>query len=182
METPQTNVRIKPGIKAQAIAAAKAEGISLSQFVERALIAWLTGQCTGADTAMDTGAGLIPGLVSRIEAIEAALAALPPIVSSSTMGIPIVEATPTPAPKQPSQDGRGGASPPIQVPGHPTESKGLTVGDALVAAGAEISEAHAMGSNRDQRMLSRYGVKAAAWLQEQGWRRRGRSWYPPVGG
>ena len=98
METPQTNVRIKPGIKAQATAAAKAEGLSLSQFVERALIAWLAGQCTGSDTAIDTGAGLIPGLVSRIEAIEAALAALPPIVSNSVLGIPRTEATPTPAP------------------------------------------------------------------------------------
>ena len=181
METPQTNVRIKPGIKAQATAAAKAEGLSLSQFVERALIAWLAGQCTGSDTAIDTGAGLIPGLVSRIEAIEAALAALPPIVSNSVLGIPRTEATPTPAPKQPSQDAREGASPRPQVSQHPPESEGLTVGDALVAAGAEVTEAHAMGSNRDQRMVTRYGVKARDWLESQGWERRGRSWYPPAG-
>ena len=164
MPTPQTNVRIQPGIKAQAKAAAEAEGISLSQFVERALIAWLAGQCTGADTAMDTGAGLIPGLVSRIEAIEGTLAALPP------------------APKHPAQNRQQGASPRPQVSQHPTESEGLTVGAALIAAGAEISEAHAMGSNRDRSMAARYGVKAAPWLEGQGWSRRGRSWYPPVGG
>ena len=156
----------------------------MSLFVERALIAWLAGQCTGGDTAMDTvmdtgvgtGAGVIPGLVSRIEAIEATLAALPPIVSSSALGIPRAEATPTPAPKQPAQNRRGGAS------SRPPESGGLSVGAALIAAKAEVTEGHAMGSNRDQRMLSRYGVKAAPWLQEQGWERRGWKWYPPVGG
>ena len=164
METPQTNVRIKPGIKAQAKAAAEAEGISLSQFVERALIAWLAGQCTGADTAIDTGAGLIPGLVSRIEAIEATLAAQPQ------------------APKHPAQNAREGASPRPQVSQHPPESGGLSVGAALLAAKAEITEAHAMGSNRDQRMMTRYGVKAAPWLESQGWRVEGRKWYGPVGG
>ena len=148
MATPQTNVRLQPGIKAQATAAAKAEGISVSLFVERALIAWLAGQCTGGDTAMDTvmdtgvgtGAGVIPGLVSRIEAIEATLAALPPIVSNSVLGIPRTEATPTPAPVSAQ---------------HPPESGGLSVGAALIAAGAEVSEAHAMGPNRDERMRSR---------------------------
>ena len=176
METPQTNVRLQPGIKLQAKAAAKAEGISVSQFVERALIAWLAGQCTGTDTAMDTamdtvmdtgvgtGAGLMPGLVSRIEAIEAALAALPP------------------APKHPAQNRQQGVSKAAQVSQHPPESGGLSVGAALLAAGAEIAEAHAMGSNRDQRMLSRYGLKARDWLESQGWSRRGRSWHPPVEG
>ena len=86
------------------------------------------------------------------------------------------------APKHPSQDAREGASPPIQVSQHPTESGGLTVGAALLAAGAELNEAHAMGSNRDQRMATRYGLKARDWLQEQGWRGEGRKWYPPVGG
>ena len=87
-----------------------------------------------------------------------------------------------PAPKHPAQDAREGASPRPQVSGHPTESKGLTVGGALIAAGAEVSEGHAMGSNRDQRMVTRYGVKAAPWLEGQGWRVEGRKWYPPVGG
>ena len=160
METPQTNVRLQPGIKLQAKAAAKAEGISVSQFVERALIAWLAGQCTGTDT----GAGVIPGLVSRIEAIEATLAALPP------------------APKHPAQNRQQGVSKAAQVSQHPPESGGLSVGAALLAAGAEIAEAHAMGSNRDQRMLSRYGLKARDWLESQGWSRRGRSWHPPVEG
>ena len=86
------------------------------------------------------------------------------------------------APKHPSQDAREGASPPIQVSQHPTESGGLTVGAALLAAGAELNEAHAMGSNRDQRMATRYGLKARDWLLEQGWRVEGRKWYPPVGG
>jgi hypothetical protein len=173
METPQTNVRLQPGIKLQATAAAKAEGISVSQFIERALIAWLAGQCTGANTAIDTGAGVIPGLVSRIEAIERRL----------ETGIPVSKApTPTPAPKQPSQDGRQGGLEAAQVSQHPTESGGLTVGAALLAAGAELPEGHAMGANRDERMRSRYGMKAREWLEEQGWERRGRSWYPPTGG
>jgi len=55
------------------------------------------------------------------------------------------------------------------------------VGAALIAAGAEVSEAHAMGANRDERMRSRYGLKAREWLEEQGWRVEGRKWYPPVG-
>ena len=87
-----------------------------------------------------------------------------------------------PKAKQPSQDAQQGASPRPQVSQHPTESGGLSVGSALLAAGAEITEAHAMGSNRDQRMVTRYGVKAAPWLESRGWERRGRSWYGPVGG
>ena len=87
-----------------------------------------------------------------------------------------------PAPKHPSQNRQQGGSTPIQVSQHPTESGGLTVGAALLAAGAELNEAHAMGSNRDQRMATRYGLKARDWLQEQGWRVEGRKWYPPVGG
>jgi hypothetical protein len=173
MATPQTNVRIQPGIKAQAKAAAEAEGISVSQFIERALIAWLAGQCTGANTAIDTGAGVIPDLVSRIEAIERRL----------ETGIPVSKApTPTPAPKHPRQDAQQGASTRPQVSQHPPESGGLTVGAALIAAGAELPEAYAMGANRDERMRSRYGMKAREWLEEQGWERRGRSWYPPAGG
>ena len=159
MATPQTNVRLSPGIKSQAVAAAAAEEISLSQFVERALVAWLSGECTGPDTARDTGAGtalaLIPELVSRVEAIERRLA--------------------TP----PRQDAQQAAPRSVQVSGHPPESPGVSIGAALIAAGAEIAEAHAMGSNRDQRMMTRYGVKGAEWLESQGWRKEGRKWYAP---
>ena len=173
MATPQTNVRLQPGIKTQAKAAAEAEGISVSQFIERALIAWLAGQCTGANTAIDTGAGVIPELVFRIEAIERRL----------ETGIPASKApAPTPAPKHPRQNRQQGALEAAQVSQHPPELGGYSVGAALVAAGAEIAESHAMGSNRDQRMVTRYGAKAAPWLQSQGWERRGRSWYPPTGG
>ncbi len=185
METPQTNVRLQPGIKLQAKAAAEAEGISLSQFVERALIAWLAGQCTGADTAIDTGAGVIPGLVSRIEAIERRLETGIPVSRNWNHESGLEEIFPQvqpPAPKHPDQNRQQGASKAAQVSGHPPESGGLTVGAALVAAGAEVSEAHAMGSNRDQRMATRYGVKAREWLESQGWERRGWKWYPPVGG
>jgi hypothetical protein len=68
---------------------------------------------------------------------------------------------------------------PVQVSKHPPEMEGLSIGAALIAAGAEISEAHAMGSNRDQRMLTRYGVKAGEWLEQLGWVKRGRKWFIP---
>lgn len=112
-----------------------------------------------------------------------------------SMGIPIVKppapptvpiaATPAPPPpppppKQPRQNRQQGASSRAQVSGHPTESPGLSIGAALIAAGAEIAEAHAMNSNRDQRMVTRYGVKGREWLEGQGWRVEGRKWYPPV--
>jgi hypothetical protein len=67
----------------------------------------------------------------------------------------------------------------MQVVEHPPESEGLSIGAALIAAGAEIAESHAMGGNRDQRMVTRYGVKAAPWLESLGWRKEGRKWYPP---
>ena len=67
----------------------------------------------------------------------------------------------------------------MQVSEHPPELEGLTVGAALLAAGAEISEAHALGTNRDSRMLTRYGVRGATWLEAQGWRKEGRKWFAP---
>jgi hypothetical protein len=66
----------------------------------------------------------------------------------------------------------------MQVVEHPPELEGLSIGAALIAAGAEIAEAHALGSNRDQRMLTRYGVKAGEWLERLGWVKRGRKWFP----
>jgi hypothetical protein len=69
---------------------------------------------------------------------------------------------------------------PMQVSEHPPESEGVSIGAALIAAGAEIAEAHALGSNRDQRMVTRYGVKAAPWLERLGWVKRGRRWYAAV--
>ena len=119
----------------------------------------------------------------RLTAVEQRLAIVEQSLGSGAQQRPTAPNTPAqpPAPKHPAQNRQQGASKAAQVSGHPTEPEGLTVGDALVAAGAEISEAHAMGSNRDQRMLSRYGLKAAQWLEEQGWSRRGRSWYPPPG-
>jgi hypothetical protein len=67
----------------------------------------------------------------------------------------------------------------MQVSKHPPESEGLSVGAALIAAGAEIAESHALGSNRDQRMLTRYGVRGSTWLESLGWFKQGRKWYPP---
>ena len=139
MERPQTNVRLQPGIKAQAKAAAEAEGISLSQFVERALIAWLAGQCTGADTAMDTGAGLIPGLVSRIEAIEAALAALPP------------------APKHPAQNRQQGASKAAQASQHPTESHPRADGGRWLSTTQAVKLSSSRGGPGSVASLRRWG-------------------------
>jgi hypothetical protein len=157
METPQTNVRLQPGIKAQAKTAAKAEGISVSQFIERALIAWLAGQCTGANTAIDTGAGVIPDLVSRIEAIEAALAALPPIASTSVLGIPRTEATPTPAPKHPRQDAQQGASTPIQVSQHPPESHPRADGGRWLTTTQAVELSSSRGGPGSVATLRRWG-------------------------
>ena len=151
MATPQTNVRLQPGIKAQAKNAAEAEGISLSQFVERALIAWLAGQCTGTDTAMDTamdtvmdtgvgtGAGLMPGLVSRIEAIEAALAALPP------------------APKHPAQNRQQGASKAAQASQHPTESHPRADGGRWLSTTQAVKLSSSRGGPGSVASLRRWG-------------------------
>jgi hypothetical protein len=119
----------------------------------------------------------------RLTAVEQRLAIVEQSLGSGAQQRPTAPNTPAQpqAPKHPAQNRQQGASAPIQVSQHPPESGGLSVGAALIAAGAELPEAHAMGANRDERMRSRYGMKAAAWLQSQGWERRGRSWYPPAG-
>ena len=158
MATPQTNVRLSPGIKSQAVAAAAAEEISLSQFVERALVAWLSGECTGADTARDTGAGtalaLIPELVSRVEAIERSL-----------LGIPRSE---------PAPPGCQQAAPrSVQVSGHPTDEheiravdgqRWLSAEQGYQAARARGYSKAASSFRRDARQQSgmieqRYGLR-----------------------
>lgn len=70
-----------------------------------------------------------------------------------------------PAAKQPRQNRQQG--------------DGLSIGAALIAAGADISERQAMGGNRDKRMVPRYGVKSREWLLAQGWAKDGLMWYPP---
>jgi hypothetical protein len=119
----------------------------------------------------------------RLTAVEQRLAIVEQSLGSGAQQRPTAPntPTPTPTPKHPRQDAREGASKAAQASQHPPESGGLSVGAALIAAGAEVLEAHAMGSNRDERMRARYGVKAAAWLQLQGWRVEGRKWYPPAG-
>ena len=119
----------------------------------------------------------------RLTAVEQRLAVVEQSLGSGAQQRQTAPNTPAqpPAPKHPAQDGRGGASPRPQVSQHPPESGGLTVGAALIAAKAEITEGHAMGPNRDRSMVTRYGARARDWLQSQGWELRGRSWYPPPG-
>ena len=157
MATPQTNVRLSPGIKSQAVAAAAAEEISLSQFVERALVAWLSGECTGADTTRDTGAdtgdgtalALIPELVSRVEAIERRLATPSPSIPTA--------AAPTPPPKHPSQNRREGASKPAQVSGHPTESPQKADGGRWLTTSQAVEVSQARGGTGNSSTLKRRG-------------------------
>lgn len=78
--TPQTNVRLSPGIKTQAQAAAETEGISFSELVQRALVAYLAGPNTAKDTGADTASEVIPDVVSalaaKLDAIADRVAAL----------------------------------------------------------------------------------------------------------
>ena len=181
MATEQTNLRLDTAIKAQAIAAADAQGIPLARWVERALVAYLAGDSGVVAPGSSSDSAVLSELIARVERLErggSRGATRGDSKSDSRADSGVV----APVPSQPSQDGREGASKAALVSGQPPESKGLPVGAALVAAGAEITEAHAMGSNRDQRMMTRYGVKAAPWLESQGWRVEGRKWYGPVGG
>ena len=173
MATEQTNLRLDTAIKAQAIAAAGAQGIPLARLVERALVAYLAGDSAVVAPGSAPDSAVLSDLIARVDRLERDGSRADSRADSGVVA---------PAPKHPSQNRQQGGSTPIQVSGHPPESGGLSVGSALLAAGAEVSEAHAMGANRDERMRSRYGLKAREWLQEVGWSRRGRSWYPPAGG
>jgi hypothetical protein len=159
MKNPQTNLRLSPDIREAAIAAAASRDIGLAALVEQALSAYLGL----ADSSPLPGSGHDSDLLARVEALERWR-------DSSPVAAP---------PKQPSQNRQQGASKPPQVSQQPPEADGLSVGAALIAAGAEIAEAHAMGSNRDQRMVTRYGIKAAPWLEALGWVKDGRKWFPP---
>jgi hypothetical protein len=172
MATEQTNLRLDTAIKAQAIAAAGAQGIPLARLVERALVAYLAGDSGVVAPGSSPDSAVVADLIARVERLERGGSRADSKLDSGVVA---------PTPKHPRQDAQQGGSTPIQVSQHPSKSGGLTVGAALLAAGAQLPEAHAMGANRDQRMRSRYGVKAREWLEEQGWSRRGRGWYPPAG-
>ena len=181
MATEQTNLRLDTAIKAQAIAAAGAQDIPLARLVERALLAYLAGDSAVVAPGSAPDSGVLSDLIARVERLErggSSGATRGDSKSDSRADSGVV----APKAKQGSQNAREGASPRPQVSQHPPESGGLSVGAALLAAKAEITEAHAMGSNRDQRMMTRYGVKAAPWLESQGWWVEGRKWYGPVGG
>jgi hypothetical protein len=60
------------------------------------------------------------------------------------------------------------------------EARRYSIGEALVAAGAPIPEAQALGSNYGERMRRKTGQKADEWLDERGWSRLGRKWIPPT--
>ncbi len=167
MQNPQTNLRLSPDIREAAIAAAASRDIGLAALVEQALSAYLGL----ADSSPLPGSGHDSDLLARVEALErwrdsSLIAADSNLVAASS--------------KQPSQNRQQGASKPPQASRHPPEAGGLAIGAALVSAGAEITEAHAMGGNRDQRMLSRYGAKSAPWLEALGWVKDGRKWFPPT--
>lgn len=59
------------------------------------------------------------------------------------------------------------------------EARRYSIGEALVAAGAPITEAQAMGTNYNARIKAATGKAAAAWLEERGWTPYGRKWCPP---
>jgi len=63
---------------------------------------------------------------------------------------------------------------PVIEPGH------YTIREALVAANAPIPKAQALGPNYSERMMTKTGQKADAWLEERGWSRLGRKWIPPA--
>lgn len=66
------------------------------------------------------------------------------------------------------------------------EARLYSVGEALVAAGAPLTEAQAMNGNRSKTIQRATrethppkGITAAAWLEEKGWTPLGRDWIPP---
>lgn len=176
--TEQTNLRLAAAIKARAKAAAEAENIDLARLVERALVAYLD-----SNSNVVAAANPDSSLVARVAILEAQVAELASKVEVGAVEPGQAETMPPPPPpksaqKQPSQNRQQAASKPPQVAQH-TPGEGLSIGEALLAAGAEISEAHALGSNRDQRMVTRYQMKAAPWLESQGWQMVKRKWHPP---
>lgn len=91
MANRQTNLRLDPGIKSAAMAAADLEGIPLARFVEQALAAYL-GIDTNAGAAGDSEiTAAIADLQSRLEAIEARLA--PASVSPASAALSLKAAT-----------------------------------------------------------------------------------------
>ncbi len=66
------------------------------------------------------------------------------------------------------------------------EARRYSIGEALVAAGAPLTEAQAMNGNRSKTVQRATrethppnGITAAAWLEERGWTPLGREWIPP---
>jgi hypothetical protein len=65
--------------------------------------------------------------------------------------------------------------------GNKPPGEGLYTGRALIAAGAPIEQHQALDGNRDKYMVAATGLKAAPWLEGQGWVLHKGRWYPPLG-
>jgi len=179
MATEQTNLRLDTAIKAQAIAAAEARGMPLARLVEAALVSYLA-----SDSGVVAENQMVADLAARIERLERLSLATGGDggsyrVAGGSGSSVVAPAASSAAPKQPSQNRPQGGSARSQVSAHPPDSSGLAVGAALLAAGAGITEAQAMGPNRDRLMVTAHGMKARPWLLALGWRVEGRSWFPP---
>ena len=172
MPNSQTNLRLDAAIKAAAVAASEDSGIPLARWIERAILAYLgssDGAAAGADSVPGAGADSVSGaaeiaaLAARIERLETRLeagAGAGAAVNDSGAGA--------------GEDSGAGAGGGTQLGTH-----GYTMGEALIQAGARITESQAMGSNRNRAMATAHGVSAKEFLESQGWQLRGRRWWPP---
>ncbi len=61
----------------------------------------------------------------------------------------------------------------------PAAGEGVYTGDALILAGAPITEAQAKSKNRDRDMMQVTGLKSGPWLEAQGWVLLKARWHPP---
>ena len=95
MPNPQTNVRLSPDTRARAKAAAKDAGLSLSAWIETAVIAYLDGVgdlVSGDSSEIPELKEMVSDLVSRVERLEGTAKGTAPPPPNAT---PATERTPT---------------------------------------------------------------------------------------
>jgi len=112
MPNPQTNVRLSPDTRARAKAAAKDAGLSLSAWIETAVIAYLDGVgdlVSGDSSEIPELKEMVSDLVSRVERLEGTAKGTAPPPPNAT---PATERTPT---RQSSTK----APPPVDGPEYP---------------------------------------------------------------
>jgi hypothetical protein len=152
----ELSIRLRADLRGALDAAVAERGQTLTAIVEDALTAHLgvdgpePGQATLADRvrALEERVGLLEGTAMQRNAPPRST---PPHTAPAT-GLASTEAAPS--------------------------GEGLSLGEALIAAGAPITPSVARSTNRARAMRTATGMAPAAWLESRGWVKAG-DWYPP---